>query len=129
VIDHGRVIARATAHVLKRQVGGEMVEVVVENADDGGRVVEALAHRACGHPQLVAGTTVVTVPVPDLTGVVPAVVRDLDEAGIDVLDVGVRRSTLDDVFFSLTGRPAEDGSGDRTVAAAAAHQATVEAAL
>lgn len=126
VIDHGRAIARGTAEELKRQVGGEMVEVVLENPDDGAAVVELLAHRACGRGQAVPGTAVVTVPVHDLTGIVPAVVRELDEAGFKVLDVGVRRSTLDDVFFALTGRPAEDGSGGDVVAAAVAHQAAVE---
>jgi hypothetical protein len=35
-------------------------------------------------------------------------VRRLDDAGIDIDDVGVRHSTLDDVFFALTGHPAED---------------------
>jgi len=39
-------------------------------------------------------------------------VRELDAAGIPVRDVGIRRSTLDDVFFALTGRPSEDGDGD-----------------
>ena len=39
--------------------------------------------------------------------VVPGVIRALDDAGIDVLDVEVRRPTLDDVFLSLTGRRAE----------------------
>ncbi len=48
------------------------------------------------------------IPVRDVRGVVPQVVRRLDEAGIDVEDVGVRQSTLDDVFFALTGHGAED---------------------
>ncbi len=112
VIDHGSAIARGTADALKRQVGGEMVEVVLADAGDGPRVVDLLAPRACGSGQVMAGTNVVTVPVDDLTGIVPAVVRDLDRAGIAVLDVGTRRSTLDDVFFALTGHPAEEEPSD-----------------
>lgn len=133
VIDHGAAIARGTADQLKREVGGERVEVVLADAGDAARVIDALAHRTYGQAQLVAGTDVVTVPVDDLTGVVPAVVRDLDEAGIKVLDVGTRRATLDDVFFALTGRPAEDGTdpedGPQDDAAdhAVARQAKVEA--
>jgi len=42
---------------------------------------------------------------------VPEVVRLLDDEGIDVLDVVVRRPTLDDVFLQLTGRPAEAAEG------------------
>ncbi len=34
--------------------------------------------------------------------------RALDDAGVDVLDAGIRRPTLDDVFLTLTGHAAED---------------------
>ena len=37
--------------------------------------------------------------------------RRLDEAGIGVSDVALRRPTLDDVFLSLTGRPSEEAEG------------------
>jgi ABC-2 type transport system ATP-binding protein len=36
------------------------------------------------------------------------VIRDLDEAGIAIDDIGLRRPTLDDVFLTLTGHIAED---------------------
>ncbi|MDQ6616546.1 MAG: ATP-binding cassette domain-containing protein [Actinomycetota bacterium] len=113
VIDHGTTIARGTADDLKGRVGGDRVEIVLADPRDGARVIDLLAHRACGRGQVVeensvVGTSVVTVPVQSVTGIVPAVVRDLDGAGIKVLDVGVRRTTLDDVFFALTGRSAVD---------------------
>ncbi len=112
VIDHGKAIARGTADDLKRRVGGELVEVVLADPTDAGRVIDLLEHRALARGQAAPGTSVVTIPVEDLTGIVPAVVRDLDAGGIRVLDVGTRRSTLDDVFFALTGRPAEEASVD-----------------
>jgi ABC-2 type transport system ATP-binding protein len=43
-----------------------------------------------------------------------AVVRDLDAAGVEVEDLGLRRPTLDDVFLSLTGRAAEPGEREDT---------------
>jgi ABC-2 type transport system ATP-binding protein len=46
--------------------------------------------------------------VPQLRTVLSA----LDEQGIDVVDVGLRRPTLDDVFLSLTGRAAESAPDD-----------------
>ena len=49
-----------------------------------------------------------TVPVETTEHIVPAVVRCLDDAGVEVLDVVVRRPTLDDVFLQLTGHRAED---------------------
>jgi ABC-2 type transport system ATP-binding protein len=42
-------------------------------------------------------------------------VRALDDSGVEIRDVGLRRPTLDDVFLCLTGHLAdeEDGDGDR----------------
>ena len=42
----------------------------------------------------------------------PTVVRELDAAGVPVEDVAVRRPTLDDVFFELTGHAAEEREED-----------------
>ena len=108
VIDHGTAIARGTADELKRRVGGEVVEVVLADPGDAGRAIDALAHRACAPATATPGSGVVVLPVEDTAGIVPAVVRDLDQAGITVLDVAARGSTLDDVFFALTGHPAAD---------------------
>lgn len=108
VIDHGAVIARGSPEELKRRVGGELVEVVLADPSDAGRVIEVLGHQACGNAQAVADAGVVTIPVDDLSGIVPRVVRQLDAAGIGVLDVGTRRCTLDDVFLALTGHPVTD---------------------
>jgi ABC-2 type transport system ATP-binding protein len=41
-------------------------------------------------------------------GLLMEALRRLDAAGISVLDVALRRPTLDDVFLSLTGRPSEE---------------------
>jgi ABC-2 type transport system ATP-binding protein len=108
VIDRGRVIARGTADELKRRTGGDQIAVDLDDPADGPRVMSLLAPRACMEPHVDDDGRTVTVSVPDVTGLVPQVVRQLDEAGVVVRDVGVRRSTLDDVFFALTGHAAED---------------------
>jgi ABC-2 type transport system ATP-binding protein len=117
VIDHGLVIARGTSAELKAQTGGDQVEVLLEDPADTGQVAELLAPRACGESH-VDGDRTLILPVWNVDGLVPEIVRQLDEAKIGVRDVGVRRSTLDDVFFSLTGRPAAeegaDGDGEIT---------------
>jgi ABC-2 type transport system ATP-binding protein len=114
VIDHGMVIARGTADQLKRQIGGDQIEVILEDPADAGRVIELVACHTCGDSHLDGGDgRTVVMPVVTLDGMVPKVVRDLDQANIGVRDVGVRRSTLDDVFFALTGHAArENGEGD-----------------
>jgi len=72
-----------------------------------GRVAEGLRPHACAAEVVDEAARRVTVPVADATGMVPVVVRQLDEAGLKVADVGIRRPTLDDVFLELTGHVAE----------------------
>jgi len=113
VIDHGTVIERGTPADLKRRVGGEQIEVVCARADDQERVAPALGALAVGVAHLDPDGRRVVVPVRDTRGVVPDVVRRLDAAGITLVDVGVRSSTLDDVFFALTGHAAAaDAEGE-----------------
>jgi ABC-2 type transport system ATP-binding protein len=109
VIDHGRVIERGTPAELKRRVGGEQIAVEVARAEDVARTVDALSGFACGDAHVDRDGRHVAIPVRDSRGIVPQAVRRLDEAHIEIEDIGVRHSTLDDVFFALTGRPtAED---------------------
>jgi ABC-2 type transport system ATP-binding protein len=120
VIDRGRVIARGTADELKRRTGGDQIAVDLDDPADGPKVMALLASRACMEPHVDDDGRTVTVPVADVTGLVPQVVRQLDEAGVVVRDVGVRRSTLDDVFFALTGHTAEEAAEPDGEAEAAA---------
>jgi oleandomycin transport system ATP-binding protein len=57
------------------------------------------------------------VPVQQVHGLVPQAVRRLDELGVDVEDVGVRESSLDDVFFALTGHAVEPADAEPVGAA------------
>ncbi|NEE16184.1 daunorubicin/doxorubicin resistance ABC transporter ATP-binding protein DrrA, partial [Streptomyces sp. SID7499] len=47
-------------------------------------------------------------PAPDRMAALARTVRVLEEAGIEAEDIAVRRPTLDEVFLSLTGQPAEE---------------------
>jgi ABC-2 type transport system ATP-binding protein len=108
VIDRGTAIARGTSDQLKRQIGGELVEVIVDDPADAPRVMELLGDGTCGECHVGDDGRTVSIPVPEVAGLVPVVVRKLDEAAIAIRDVSGRRSTLDDVFFALTGHRAED---------------------
>jgi ABC-2 type transport system ATP-binding protein len=60
----------------------------------------------------------VTLAARGRAGVIVEAVRRLDEAGVDVDDIALRRPTLDDVFLTLTGHVAEmPGDGDEELAA------------
>jgi daunorubicin resistance ABC transporter ATP-binding subunit len=104
VIDHGTVIAEGTSRELKGMVGGERIELVL--ADPHPEVAAVLGPLAAG--DVVVEGRHVTVPVAPSPGLASTVVRALDAAGISVDEVEVRRPSLDDVFFSLTGRPVGD---------------------
>jgi len=105
VIDHGRVIAGGTPDELKDRVGGERLEIRLEEASCAGVAAAALASMADEPPGVDAD--LVTVGVDRRRGAIVAAVRRLDEAGIGVEDIALRRPTLDDVFMALTGHAAE----------------------
>jgi ABC-2 type transport system ATP-binding protein len=106
VIDHGNVIAEGTADELKDRVGGERLEVHLEDPADAERAIGALAAMCEEPPTLEDG--VVRVPVRRRSGVIAEAVRRLDAVDVAVDDLGVRRPTLDDVFLALTGHTAAE---------------------
>ncbi|MDQ3689636.1 MAG: ATP-binding cassette domain-containing protein [Chloroflexota bacterium] len=112
VVDHGKIIARGTADELKSQVGGERIEVVVREQGDIARTVELLARDGSGAPTADSHTRRITVAATGGAERLMGVLRDLDEAGIKIDDIGLRRPTLDDVFLSITGHAAEESVGD-----------------
>jgi len=112
VIDHGRAIARGTADQLKRQVGGERIELVVESSTSISTARETLMPFAVGEIVVDEVNRTVTAPVTGGSAVLMDVLRGLDSRAISLLDVGLRRPTLDDVFLTLTGHVAEDGSAE-----------------
>jgi ABC-2 type transport system ATP-binding protein len=81
--------------------------VTVAEGAQIGPATEVLLRQACGAETVDSMARTVTVPVKTAAGLVPVVVRELDAAKIAVEDVAVRRPTLDDVFFDLTGHAAE----------------------
>jgi ABC-2 type transport system ATP-binding protein len=110
VVDHGRVIAEGTPDELKDRVGGERLEVRLGDEGDAAAATEALAPLADERPAV--DGDLVTVGVRTRTGAIVDAVRRLDDAGVDVDDLAVRRPTLDDVFLTLTGHAAEQRAAE-----------------
>ncbi|MGN9915205.1 ATP-binding cassette domain-containing protein [Micromonospora palomenae] len=110
VVDHGRVIAQGTPEELKAKTGGQVLTVRPVDPADLPTVRAIAGEVARATPE--AAQTTVTVPVND-PDVLPAVVRRLDAAEIQVAELALRGSSLDEVFLSLTGHRAEqDASTD-----------------
>ena len=107
VIDHGTVIARGTSDQLKRQVGGERLEIIVES-QDLQKVSEIVEKVSGGKAAVDQGSRQVSAPVTTGSKALIEAARSLDDAGIHPLDIGLKRPSLDDVFIALTGHVAEE---------------------
>ncbi len=110
VIDHGSAIARGTADELKAQTGGERVEVVLADAGRRADAESLLRAVAVGELQVSDSGRSLVAPVDGGTTSLRRVLESFDRDAIDLLDVGLRRPTLDDVFLTLTGRASETAS-------------------
>jgi ABC-2 type transport system ATP-binding protein len=106
VVDHGKIIAKGTADQLKSDLGGARVEVVVHKRDDIAQAAEVMSRHCDGEATLAEHTRKLTVPAKGGAQVLAQVVRDLDDAGIAIDDISLRRPTLDEVFLGLTGHTA-----------------------
>ena len=108
VIDHGRVIALGTADELKSQVGGERLELTIGSGDQIALAAEVLAKVGTGEVSIDEHARHLTVPVSNEGETLVEAIRALDLQGIKILDLSLRRPTLDDVFMTLTGHVAEE---------------------
>jgi ABC-2 type transport system ATP-binding protein len=106
VIDHGQVIAEGTSDELKDQVGGEALEITLEEAGDSQAAIAALDGFCSAPPEL--DGVVLRVPVAERKGTIAHAVQRLNDAGVGIDDISMRRPTLDDVFLKLTGHAAEE---------------------
>ena len=109
VIDHGKVIAEGTPDELKDRVGGQRLEIRLDDAARAGAAVKALASITADTPEVADG--LVIVGVRGSGGAIVGAVRALDREGIGIEDIALRRPTLDDVFLALTGHAAETTEG------------------
>jgi ABC-2 type transport system ATP-binding protein len=107
VIDHGRVIARGDARSLKRETGGEQLHVVVRDPGDLEEATRIVEHITGVQASVDTPERSVTAPTDGGAGAIAALAGELAVQEIAVEDLGLRQPTLDDVFLTLTGAPAE----------------------
>lgn len=103
VIDQGRVIAAGTSAELKARVGGERLELRIAGGGDLAAAVRVLKPYGDGEMHVDPNERTVILPLTNGAQRLPAIIRDLDDAGAVLEDLGLRRPTLDDVFLTLTG--------------------------
>jgi len=114
VIDKGTVIARGSADELKTSIGGDRLTVTLAAGQNPSPAVQVLQQVGIGEPIHEPGSDEVSVVVGNGSRTMVEALRRLDDAGVCVLDAVVVRPTLDDVFLSLTGTPAEPAAEPET---------------
>jgi oleandomycin transport system ATP-binding protein len=107
VIDHGRVIAAGTPQQLKTRIGGQVLQASPADPDDVAATERILGAFAAGADGTYTDGHLVTVTIADRSALGQAV-RRLDDEGIAIDDLSLRRPSLDEVFLAITGRPAEE---------------------
>jgi ABC-2 type transport system ATP-binding protein len=117
IIDHGKSVATGSPTELKREIGGNIVELHVRNERDLARVAELLARLDDGETQIDEATRRVSVRVHSGGEALMSALRSLEASGVELEDIAMRQPNLDEVFLSLTGRPTED-SGSMAARAA-----------
>ncbi|MEU9833504.1 ATP-binding cassette domain-containing protein [Streptosporangium sp. NPDC048047] len=111
VVDAGRVIAEDTPERLKSTVGGDHVDLVLRHAADLAEAARVLAGVVGADPVTDRDALRLTVPVRDRIAALTRIMRELEEGGVEVEDVALRRPTLDEVFLSVTGAPGGGAPG------------------
>jgi ABC-2 type transport system ATP-binding protein len=111
VIDHGRVIADGTSTELKDRLGNDLLEFTVTDQarlDEAAHLVRSLGSAS---PTVDRARQMVSVPTAGSAETVIEAARRLQEAGVGIDEIALRRPSLDDVFLSLTGHTSTEPAG------------------
>lgn len=108
VIDHGRAIARGTSQELKRRIGGEHLDIHLALLSDLSRVEDIVRPFAIGAIRIEDQDALISIPVAKGVEALGLVMVELTAQNVEILDIGLRRPTLDDVFMELTGRKTQE---------------------
>jgi ABC-2 type transport system ATP-binding protein len=109
VMDAGRVIATGTPEALKTKLGGDRIDVVVHDASALDEAAAVLGRVVSAPAEIDADRRRISAPVRDRMAALTDSLRALEDAGVGVEDLNLRRPTLDEVFLSLTGSSSPAG--------------------
>ena len=116
VIDHGRTVAEGTSDELKADLANDVIELRVEDPSRLDEAAELVDPISKDHPSVNEQTNQITLPVYNGSKSLADAVRVLDQNGIEIADISLRRPSLDDVFLALTGGDSDED--DKSDAAA-----------
>ncbi len=104
VVDGGKIIAEGTADELKANLGGTLLRVVIKDQKHlfkAAALLEDLSHSPL---QLDESRCLLEMSTMNHAHIIVEAAQRLENAEIELVDIGLRRPSLDDVFLSLTGR-------------------------
>ncbi len=111
IMDRGKILRIGSPQELKDCCGGEThVKLRLADRTEASKAIAVL--KEMGDFKVFADNTTGEIRLPAATGTafLGEIVRKMDSAGIQVAELGLTQPTLDDVFLTLTGRPAEESS-------------------
>ncbi|RKS92834.1 ABC-2 type transport system ATP-binding protein [Microbacterium sp. AG790] len=111
VIDHGRVVAEGTADDLKASVGTSSLVLRMSDPADADDALRAIGQVLGVRGTLSPEAARITAPMTDPDRVTDLLIT-LREAGIHLTELSVQKPTLDEVFLTITGRPADADESD-----------------
>jgi ABC-2 type transport system ATP-binding protein len=115
VIVGGRIVATGSPAELKREVGGEILDIELDDGDDEReRAATVVRESGLFEESATVETTTegITVTSRDARARGTDLLVALRDAGVDVLGFNVRAPTLDDVFLAITGEHLADEEVD-----------------
>jgi len=121
VFDHGRVVATGTPDELKAKTGGQVLQVAPAEPGRMAEVTALMTGLIRGEVSTNAETGVATAQVGD-AALVRHIFRELDDRGIELAEIALRKASLDEVFLALTGHRAEEATPEETEAPAGRRQ-------
>jgi ABC-2 type transport system ATP-binding protein len=113
VVDTGQVIAEGTSNELKNQLGGDRIELALAKDTDLSQAVAVARRYLSAEPAVDAAQRLISGPSRNGTSALAVLVRELDAAGITVVDLQLHRPSLDDVFLTLTGRETQPEASEQ----------------
>ena len=103
VVDAGRMVARGRPAELKRQVGGDRLEVVLADPRDMPAAYQVLSRVGADLPRPSADGHSLMMALPPGVAAIGEAANALAAAGVDVLGFTVRQPSMDEVFLALIG--------------------------
>lgn len=100
ILNAGEIVARGTSDELKRQTGSSYCQMTALNSEDLPRIAVALADFQ--EVEVDPDTSSVSVPAPEGVATLSEVFRRMNELDIELMDISLRRPSLDEVFLHLT---------------------------